>query len=136
MHLTYHASAPLRPEEDSGLVPGLRPDALGSHLSPLLAALTPGWRQEDPSDTLHFLSPDYAGWYGELLARGRILPRQMLVKVVIVGFGALGTFAIGAGWRPRMVAYPPWSARHKAFLERMVWTQDQVTVTPPPPRQN
>jgi len=133
MHLSDHAIVPFGPTGQPGGVSGPPPIALvRSGESRLRAALTPGWRREENSNMLHVLSPDYAGWYGELLAHGRALSRQTPVRVVIDGFGPLGTFAIGAGQRPRMIAYPQWSARHRALSKRLVWTDDQVTVTPPP----
>jgi hypothetical protein len=89
MHLNLHTDVPFRPKEN------------WPHESPRLT-----WRRDEHSDVLHLLSPDYGGWYGELLARGRVLSRQTLVEVVIQDFGPLGTFAIGGGWRPRMSAYP------------------------------
>lgn len=136
MHLSDHAMVPFKPNGRPSPINGPQEDPpVRSAASPLHAALTPGWRPDEHSNLLHLLSPDYAGWYGELLAHGRVLSRQTPVKVVIMGFGPLGTFEIGAGRRPRLIAYPKWSVRYRAFMDRMVWTRDQVTITPPPPTE-
>jgi hypothetical protein len=97
MHLNLHAKVPFTtdPEQDW---------SLGHHWpdrNPLLR-----WLREEHSAGLRLVSTNYAGWYGELLARGRTLREQALVQVTIEDFGPLGTFAIGGGRQPRMFAYP------------------------------
>ena len=88
MHLDDHAKVPFTkgPDQD---------------WNPLLP-----WIREEPTAGLRLVSADYAGWYGELLARGRTMREQALVQVTIEDFGPLGTFAIGGGRQPRMFAYP------------------------------
>jgi hypothetical protein len=97
MHLNDHAQVPFTTSPDREWKPGLS----WPNWNPRLR-----WLREEQSAGLRLVSADYAGWYGELLARGRTLREEALVQVTIEDFGPLGTFAIGGGRQPRMYAYP------------------------------
>jgi len=107
MHLNDHAKVPFATAPDRDWNPG----PSWPNRNPLLR-----WLPEEHSAGLRLVSTDYAGWYGELLARGRTLREQALVQVTIDDFGPLGTFAIGGGRTPRLFAYPD-APHHDASAE-------------------
>jgi hypothetical protein len=99
------------------------------------------WPSADDDDCLDLQAPSYASWYQTLRI---FLHGTRYARVTISGIGELGTFRADTG-APYLS--PPTTPAHEAeapgartrspdpaenFRRRLVWTKDQITITPSP----